>query len=244
MKKLFFLFITFISFNSVAQNQEGQILFDSKMNMHKRIQDPQVKAMIPEFRVTKFEMFFNPTESSYRSIPDDEANDINASGGGGQITMKFNAPQNEIYKNFTSNTYINETEFIGKKYLIVDSLARVPWKLGTETKKVAGYNCMSATYENTERKQSYTAWFTSDIICPSGPLTMGGLPGMILELDMNNGEMVTLATKIEFKAVKSELRQPTKGKKVSQKEFTKVQDEWRKENNMQGGGPQIKIIRN
>jgi GLPGLI family protein len=244
MKKLFFYL--FISIGAYAQNQEGIIYFDSKMNMHKRIQDPQVKAMIPEWRTTKHELYFNLTESSYRNAPADEEenNEINSNSGGAQITMKFNAPQNEFYKNFGTNSYINETEFLGKKYLVVDSLKNIPWKLGTETKKVAGYNCMNATYENTERKQSYTAWFTGDIVCPSGPLLMGNLPGMILELDMNNGEMVTVATKIDFKSVKSELRQPKNGKKVTQKEYTKIMDDWRKENNMQGGGPMIKVIRN
>lgn len=246
MKKLFFLLISSISTWTFAQNQEGVIYFASKINMHKRIQDPQVKAMIPEWRITKHELYFNPTESSYRNAPtdEDENNEINTNSGGAQITMKFNAPQNEFYKNFVNNTYINETEFMGKKYLIIDSLKNIPWKFGTETKKIAGMNCMNATYEDTEKKQSYVAWFSNDIVCPSGPLLMGGLPGMILELDINNGEIVMVATKIDFKAVKSELRQPKSGKKVTQKEYNKMIDDWRKENNMQGGGPMIKIIRN
>lgn len=247
MRKLFYISLLLVSSISItfAQKQEGIINYDFKVDMHKRIQDPQMKAMIPQFRTNKYELFFTTAESYYKPIVEDEEPEASTfSSNGANITIKTQTPQNEIYKNFTTSSLINEREFAGKKYLIVDSIKTTPWKLLSDSKAIAGYNCTKAVYENTERKQTFVAWFTNDIICPSGPEAISGLPGMILELDINNGETVITANKITFKDVKSEIKAPSKGKKVTQNEFNKIRDDYMKEMNSQGGGPNIRIIRN
>jgi GLPGLI family protein len=71
--------------------------------------------------------------------------------------------------------------------------------------------------------QKITAWFTGDIPISGGPEQVYGLPGMILELDADDGTVMAIATSVEFKEVDKELTLPKlKGKKVNNQEFDAV----------------------
>jgi len=75
----------------------------------------------------------------------------------------------------------------------------------------------------------------------------GGLPGMIMEANANDGEVIFTAKKIEFKKLsKDDFRKPSGGKKVIEAEFTKQREAWMKEMGIQNGGSGggIRIIRN
>jgi GLPGLI family protein len=63
------------------------------------------------------------------------------------------------------------------------------------------------------------AWFTSEIPVSAGPEVAGQLPGLILEVDVNNGRMVYVAKEITLKADIASIKPPTKGKKVTRDEF-------------------------
>ena len=109
---------------------------------------------------------------------------------------------------------------LGKTYVIEDSLHTPSWKIMNQIKDVAGYICMKAVAEDTIKKQKITAWFTGDIPVPAGPELYFGLPGVILELDINDGDVLIEATKVEFKKLDNELILPkTKGKKIKDKDY-------------------------
>ena len=112
--------------------------------------------------------------------------------------------------------------------------------MGTETKKIAGYECTQASCKDTAQKIDVIAWFTMDLPMAAGPQTYGSLPGMILEVDSNNGEMLLSAKKIEFKKLKDkDIAMPTKGEKITQAEFRKKMEEWMKANGRGGNGRMI-----
>jgi GLPGLI family protein len=67
------------------------------------------------------------------------------------------------------------------------------------------------------------AWYTNDIITPAGPENYGLLPGLILEIDVDNGTTVFKATEVKASLNKKELKEPTKGKIIGRKEFQKLQ---------------------
>ncbi|GAB2785241.1 GLPGLI family protein [Rhabdobacter roseus] len=222
---------------ALAQNTEGIVLYDQKVNVHRRLPDEAMKAMVPEFRTNKMQLAVRGGESLFKSI---ESNDepIEASGG---ARLVIRVPQNEIYRNFEQKKSVELRELAGQKFLIQDSLRQVPWKLTGESKKIHGYDCLKATYIQPERQQPIVAWFTDAIPCPSGPAVYGGLPGLILELDVNEGEMIYTATSLGLKKLTgSDLKVPSGGKKVSEAEFNKIRDEYMKE--MGNGG--MRIIRN
>ena len=52
----------------IAQQKEGTILYEKKMNMYKAIQNEQMKAYIPEFRTSKHMLLFSDSISIYRLL--------------------------------------------------------------------------------------------------------------------------------------------------------------------------------
>jgi len=227
----------------LAQNAEGVITYEVKVNLHRRLPPGQEarKAMIPEFRTTKQQLFFNVEESMYKPLIEDEEEPM--SHGGTVIRMQ--QPNDELYINSGSTSIVSKREFMGKDYLIDDTLKISPWKLGTETKDIQGYPCKMAYYideSQPDRKQEITALYTDQLRAMLGPEQFGSLPGTVLAVDVNNGERVIVARKIEFRAPKkSEMKIPASGQKVTKAEFKKIVDETMKQ--MGGSGGRM-IIRN
>lgn len=50
-----------------------------------------------------------------------------------------------FYKDVKTKSYTVDKEFMGKEFLVVDSLPKLNWKLEQETKQIGGYNCYKAT---------------------------------------------------------------------------------------------------
>lgn len=66
-----------------------------------------------------------------------------------------------------------------------------------------------------------TAWYTPEISVNQGPGIYWGLPGLILEV--NDGKTVTLCSKVVLNTKeKTEIKAPTNGKVVSQKEYDEI----------------------
>lgn len=226
-----------------GQQNEGVVFYDQKINMHKRMQDESMKAMMPEFRTNKMQLTIRASESLFKAA-DQQPNEENESsdGNGATVRMVLRAPQNETYRNYETQRSIELRELAGQKFLIEDTLRRLPWKLTGDTKKIQGYDCLKATMINKATNQPIVAWFAEAIPVPSGPAGFGGLPGLILEVDVNDGDMIYNMTKIDFKKLgNADLKTPTGGKKITEAEFTKKRDEFMKEMGGQGG---IRIIRN
>src|SRR5690554_3038099 len=69
-----------------------------------------------------------------------------------------------------------------------------------------------------------TAWFTPQIPVQNGPGEFGGLPGLIMELNMDRTTI--LCSKIVLNTKKADkIEPPKKGKKVSREEYTKITTE-------------------
>jgi GLPGLI family protein len=74
------------------------------------------------------------------------------------------------------------------------------------------------------------AWFTSSIAVPAGPGKYGALPGLVLAVDIDNGERIIQAKSIELEPVQKDLiKKPRKGKKVTEEEFQAIVEEKMKE---------------
>ena len=233
-----FLSLQILLFAQTASNTEGVVSFEEKINMHKMIKDDAMKAYVPKFRSNKMELFFKGDECLYKPVEDADEPE---QGGGGGPRMMMRRPQAEIYRNFATEVRVEQREAMGKKYLIEDSIKIRAWKMTGETRKILNYDCMKATFNDTARKQNMVVWFTDGIALSAGPGSMGSLPGMILAADMNDGEMMWTATKVEFKKVKPEdVKVPSKGEKIKEEDFRKKMDEFRQKN----GGGNIRIMRN
>ena len=223
----------------MSQGTEGVITYEVKIDMHRRIPKERegMKAMVPQFRIEKQQLFFNDTESLYKKLEEDEEEDMGSgAGGGGGVRIVMKAPKVEVFLDNTSQQRIVQQEFMGKEYLINDTLKVSPWKFGSETKVIQGYECKQAYYTDDSRpeKVEVTAWYTDKIRPFLGPERYQSLPGTILAVDINNSERVILAQTIEFRPLKkNDLKKPGNGTKVTQAEFRAMVDEQMKK---MGGG--------
>ena len=109
-------------------------------------------------------------------------------------------------------------------------------------KTVKGFTCKKATTTSLQGME-VVAWYTEQISCPSGPELFGGLPGMILELNIGDGEIVYTPLEIINTSDPKLVKAPTNGKKITRKEFQKMMEE-EFGANASGGGPVIRIMRN
>jgi GLPGLI family protein len=254
-----------ISTSAIAQMKEGKISYERKINMHRNLPDPQMKSMVPEFRTDKFELIFNEAVSLFRSVVDDEAPDPFANaggGGGGGMRMNFRMPTANTYTDLAKQTQYEERAFFEKEFLIIDSLKQYKWKLSEETKTIAKQLCKKATTmisapqirmrvsmggggnntdttANTPRAPKETelvVWYAENIPVSFGPDNYSGLPGVIMEIDQDNGATVTTAVEVSAKYPKKELVAPTKGDKMNRAQFQENMQKLMQDMQRGGGG--------
>lgn len=107
---------------------------------------------------------------------------------------KINPNSVTIYKNFTDNVRYAQLD-AEKDIVSMDSLATdQPWKIDhTATKIILGFSCQKAT--TTIDGKETTAWFAPEIPISDGPLSLHGLPGLILQVE-NKSAAIT-ATSVD-----------------------------------------------
>lgn len=129
-----------------------------------------------------------------------------------------------IHRNWATMTRQDLVEMLDRTYIIEDDLHFPKWKILSEIKDIEGYVCMSAETRDTIKGQRIVAWFTDQIPVPAGPEMSGGLPGMILELEVNDGAMVVTATAIDLNLPEDGLGLPKKwkGKRIDEAKYTNM----------------------
>jgi GLPGLI family protein len=244
MKKILLLLGVLICITAaqvVFGQTEGNIIYEMKVNLHRTLPKDreEMKAMIPEYRTSQNELVFNASESLYKPVEEEE-DDADMDNGG--MRMRFQRPSNIIYIDQSTSKRIMEQDFMGKKYLIEDSLKLMAWKFGDETKEVKGYLCRQASFYNEERKQTIVAWYTDKLRPFLGPENFNTLPGAVLEININDGERIISVKSIAMRPLKkNELKAPSGGTKITEAELRKKMDEQRERMRSQGGNV---IIRN
>jgi len=118
----------------------------------------------------------------------------------------------------------------GKLYLVEDNVPQIKWKMLNEIREVEGFLCMKAETKDPVKDQTIHAWFTTEIPISSGPEGYGGLPGMILMLEINDGTAIIEASKVDLETkVDFKLPKKIKGKKVTHEAYTTELDKFFKQ---------------
>jgi GLPGLI family protein len=247
-----------------AQQTSGKVTYQRTMQMQMHIvDDQQGERNIPQTRTDKFELSFANNQCLWKHVDDEMENDDMGGGDGGGMRIRMFAQGNDdvTYCNFDAAKKVDQREMFEKKFIITDSIRRLNWKLTGETQTLLGHVCQKATAQRPtkrmtmnmdngkmERKEvddttTLVAWFTTDIPVPAGPEVAGQLPGLILSLDMGDGRMSYKAIEISDKVNAADIKEPTKGKKVTPDEFraeTKKMLDQMQQNNP-GGNRVIRI---
>ena len=139
-----------------AQEFQGMAVYESKtstadfktrMEGNKNITPEMMKNI--EDRMKKmfektFILNFNKSASIYK---EEEKLDAPGQDGGGGMRMmaSMTGGGGTYYKNVKDKSYTVDKEFMGKEFLVKDTLTNLKWKMEGETRVIGGYNCYKAT---------------------------------------------------------------------------------------------------
>jgi len=246
MKKIFLLLAIGSSIVSYSQMKEGRVVYERTFQLPQRIfaNNPDLAARLPKSRTDQYELLFGNNQCLWQYLPDANSEGDAGSFGGGGMMFRFAGGANDIsYCNLDKGTRVDQREIADRSYVVTDSIQKLDWKLTGESQNFLNYKVFKATtqrigtrmqmtMENGEMKRkqvadtsSIVAWFTSDIPVPAGPRTyQGQLPGLILELEENNGQTVYKAVEVSPKVTVSKIKEPKDGKKMTAAEFDKERE--------------------
>jgi GLPGLI family protein len=222
MRLIAILILLAASMASHAQKMEGEVTYEkvyhwtkiySRLTYLSTEEKDRMKMTWGKDDEYKQEMklFFNDKKSFYTYSKNQE------NEGG----YSWNEKEYKVYRDLENEKRTDIIEMLGKIYIVEDSVRAPKWKVMNKIKEIAGYMCMMAVTEDTIKNQQITAWFADNLPVSAGPELYGGLPGMILELDINEGDIVITAKKVEMKAVTEDMNIPKKlkGKKVTEPQY-------------------------
>lgn len=231
-----------------SQTQMKDFKIESS-DMDPAMQEKLMESMKKAFEKT-YILNFNNFESVYQE--EEKLETPKPGSNGMKVQIGFSGGiKSKLYKNFKTKTYTTDRDIFGKEFLVTDSLEQFKWEMINEQKKIGNYNCYKAQikipvteeelkkFEEQKKKQEegktsfftmsepkeqiIEAWYTLDIPVSNGPEEYWGLPGLILEL--HDGNTTYLCSKIVLNPEeKIEIKAPSNGKKVNQKEFDKIQE--------------------
>ena len=254
MKKIFCLLLLY-PLLILSQDFQGKAYYMSKISIDKSWMDnprfasrsSYMKDMVKRNTEKDYVLEFNSIESTYKEVEKLETE------GQGYNWMANYVGENigKIYKNAQDKISINETEMMGKFFLVTEDLEKTKWKMSGESKKIGQYTCYKATYTKQVEEKVFSfgswnqtngtnqpkkpkkmrdvevvAWFTPEIPVSSGPSWYQGLPGLILEVSDDDTKI--LCTKIVMNPKeKSKIKRPKIGKVISILDFVTLQDQKR-----------------
>jgi GLPGLI family protein len=243
MRKLLFV-IGFLGTLFVADAQKagngfllsGEVIYQEAVKMDIQLEgvDAQLAAQIPKERKTEKILHFTPEEAMFENHQADDPEDALQMEGSGMM-IKITEPDNRIYIDLENQRVIEQKDFMSRIFLIESPLEPQKWRISGEQKTILEYACLEAISE--EEGKDVHAWFTPQIAVATGPGRYSGLPGLVLAVEMDNGNRKLEAISLELKPVdKSVLEKPTRGKKVTPEEYQAIVDEKMKEMGIEGDG--------
>lgn len=200
-------------------------------------QQKAIMQMLAPYLQKEFNLHFSKTESLYKEVEKLEQNSMPFAS----IIESVIGTGGALYKNVQTEESLRQQEFMGKLFLIKDTLEPLKWKLGKESKMIGSYTCYKATAETEVTEKSIsssaeteeveeqdkkktitiTAWYTPQIPVTHGPDEYWGLPGLIMEV--SDGTTTFLCNKVALNPKeKVEIKKPSEGEVVSRQEFKDI----------------------
>ena len=155
-------------------------------------------------------------ESTFQMLPSNKKQEISFMGQ----TMDLSAMTEEQSKNVTNKNHqtkqiISKTLFLGKEFLVTDTIAVEQFNIvENEVKEILGFECKKAISSDGKN----IVWYTEHIPVADGPINTN-LPGLILEAHLD--QYIYTATSIDDNT-KQSIVVPTGGKKMTNAEFQEM----------------------
>jgi GLPGLI family protein len=159
------VFFTIVTAVSWAQEFQGMAVYESKTSTEdfkKRFEGnkdmtPEMQKNIMERMKSMFEktfvLNFDKNASIYKE--QEKLDAPGTQGGGMRMMSSMMGGGGTHYKNVKEKSYTVDKEFMGKEFLVKDSLSTLKWKMEGETKDIGGYMCMKATAVKAASKSDF-----------------------------------------------------------------------------------------
>lgn len=235
---IFFYSCMILPITAHCQNQiyltHGRIEFEKKVNTHAELDKLMGngdnswiidrKKMIPQFRNSYFNLYFQDNRTLYIKGRETEDNSSN------QFWLSGQTDDNVVYNELDKGRSITQKHVFEELFLVKDSARHIDWKITTEMRNIAGFDCRRAN--GIVLDSIYVvAFYTDAIISPGGPESFTGLPGMILGVALPHEHLSWFATKVVTEDIpEATIKAPVKGKLVKESELqatvTKAMVSW------------------
>jgi len=246
MKNLYLIMAGFLlNGNLIAQEAKttGIIDFTETRKLELKIEGDgsQFASSLPDKITSAKQLVFTPESTLYRKKEADEIMNEMMETGNQTMKIVIEEPANILYTDLSEKACTEQKEFMTRKFLVEGPAEVFAWKLTGEQEIMLGYSCQKAVAESDSSEIS--AWFTSEIPMPGGPAGFGGLPGMILRVEAENGDRVISASAVSIEGIpQDEMKKPRKGKKVTDEEFRAIVAERAGAHGDGGGGGKMMMI--
>ncbi|HBB93419.1 MAG: hypothetical protein A2X22_01760 [Bacteroidetes bacterium GWF2_49_14] len=223
--------------NEVKKAVAGTVKYEEtiKLEIHLEGDGAQFANMLPKERKSNKILIFNQDAALYTSdkaAAEDE--NMALEGEGGMMHIRMMEPDNKMFTDLKNKKQLEQREFMTRMFLIESQMGTSPWKLTGNEKVILGFTCQEAVMEKDSVKT--VAWFTPTIPVSAGPSTYNNLPGLVLQVDVKDGNRVITATSVDQDVLDvARLVKPKEGKKVTEAEFREIVDEKMKEMGVENG---------
>jgi len=157
MKKIVLFFVFFLSFVQIQAQKDfqGMAVYESKTSTSEfkermsgnKGMTPDMQKMIEERMKKMFEktfvLNFDKSASIYKE--EEKLDAPGGQGGGMRMMSSMMGGGGTYYKNVKDKSYSVDKEFMGKEFLVKDSLPKLDWKMESESRLIGGYTCFKAT---------------------------------------------------------------------------------------------------
>jgi GLPGLI family protein len=138
--------------------------------------------------------------------------------------------KNTVYTDYHKGISISQKIVFEETFLVEDSLLKIKWKITSDVRNIAGYDCRKAVGILNDSIAVF-AFYTDELMVNGGPEGIHGLPGMILGMGIPRLHATWFATKVEvFDINMNKVVPATKGKKVDRaglnKSLSPMAKEW------------------
>jgi len=260
MKKYLFAAVAVIACTGLlhAQQSQGKVTYARTVKLQFSFAGMPggMESQMPSSRTDKFELVFGNNQSLWKQAePENDDEGPTFGGEGMQIRMVVAGANDVMYTNFDTKKRVEKREMFDKIFIVDDSITSLKWKMTGETKTILGHPCMKAMAVRTskrttvnmdngvmERKEiddtaNIVAWFATDIPVSAGPSEFQGqLPGLILELDVRDGDQVYKAVSLSGEADLASIKEPSGKKRLTQAEFRAEREKMMEEMNRNNPG--------
>jgi GLPGLI family protein len=220
--RIFYIITALISFSFSEAQKSGIITYSiANVTYDKSITNIEVLATYAAAERMIFTLTFNSSESTFEMQEklDDESNQQNKFF----ISLARFETSHNYYVNKKSNKQLVDKQ---DGVLVQSNLTKFDWQLQGDSKMIGAYLCYKAIYSFgyiARNKKTYTssttAWFCPILPFAYGPKNYYGLPGLILELQVD--DVTFLATNIKLINHNIDIKIPN-GKIVQNHEYLKT----------------------